>query len=270
MKVVLLAGGFGSRISEESQFKPKPMIEIGGMPILWHIMKEYAYYGHTDFIICAGYKQEYIKDWFANYFLHNSDVTFDYRNGKNEMTVHQTDMEPWRVTIVDTGYNTMTGGRIKRVQKYVGDETFMLTYGDGVCDVEIDKLVSFHKSHGKKATLTAVKMSQDKGVLDITKDQAVRAFREKNSGDGAPINAGYMVLEPSVFELLTDDTCVFERKPLETLAKEGELMSYIHEGFWQCMDNIREKAMLEKLLADDKAPWKRWERSVPEIPEYSK
>ncbi len=165
MKVVLLAGGFGSRISEESQFKPKPMIEIGGMPIIWHIMKEYAYYGHTEFIICAGYKQEYIKEWFGNYFLHNSDVTFDYRHGKNEMIVHQTNMEPWKVTVVDTGYNTMTGGRIKRIQKYVGDEPFLMTYGDGVCDVEIDKLIEFHKNHGKLATLTAVKMAQDKGGL---------------------------------------------------------------------------------------------------------
>lgn len=270
MKVVLLAGGFGSRISEESQFKPKPMIEIGGMPILWHIMKEYAYYGHTDFIICAGYKQEYIKDWFANYFIHNSDVTFDYSNGKNEMTVHQTNMEPWKVTVVDTGYNTMTGGRIKRIEKYVGNETFLMTYGDGVCDVEIDKLVAFHKSHGKLATLTAVKMAQDKGVLDITKDQAVRAFREKNANDGAPINAGYMVLEPGIFELLDGDDCVFERKPLTTLAEQGQLMSYIHEGFWQCMDNIREKSMLERLLAENKAPWKRWERSIPEMPDYAK
>lgn len=270
MKVVLLAGGFGSRISEESQFKPKPMIEIGGMPILWHIMKEYAYYGHTEFIICAGYKQEYIKAWFSNYFLYNSDVTFDYRNGKNEMTVHQTNMEPWKVTIVDTGYNTMTGGRIKRIQPYVGNEPFLMTYGDGVCDVEIDKLIDFHKSHGKVATLTAVKMAQDKGILEITKDQAVRSFREKNSTDGAPINAGYMVLQPEIFELLTDDNCVFERKPLETLAARGELMSYIHKGFWQCMDNIREKIMLEQLLVEDAAPWKRWEHQVPDVPEYSK
>ena len=270
MKVVLLAGGFGSRISEESQFKPKPMIEIGGMPILWHIMKEYAYYGHTEFIICAGYKQEYIKEWFANYFLHNSDVTFDYRNGKNEMTIHQTNMEPWKVTVVDTGYNTMTGGRIKRIQKYVGYESFMMTYGDGVCDVEIDKLLDFHKSHGKLATLTAVKMAQDKGVLDITKDQAVRAFREKNAADGAPINAGYMVLEPQVFDLLDGDSCVFEKTALVELAEKGELMSYIHEGFWQCMDNIREKSLLEKLLAEDKAPWKRWDRQIPNIPDYAK
>lgn len=266
MKVVLLAGGFGSRISEESQFKPKPMIEIGGMPILWHIMKEYAYYGHIEFIICAGYKQEYIKEWFANYFLHNSDVTFDYRNGKNEMTVHQTNMEPWKVTVVDTGYNTMTGGRIKRIQKYVGNEPFLMTYGDGVCDVEIDKLVEFHKSHGKLATLTAVKLAQDKGVLDIGGNNAVKAFREKNLADGAPINAGYMVLQPEVFDLLEGgDACVFEKTALVKLAQEGELMSYVHTGFWQCMDNIREKTMLEKLLAENKAPWKRWERTVPSL-----
>ena len=265
MKVVLLAGGFGSRISEESQFKPKPMIEIGGMPILWHIMKEYAYYGHSDFIICAGYKQEYIKEWFANYFLHNSDVTFDYRNGKNEMIVHQTNMEPWKVTVVDTGYNTMTGGRIKRIQKYVGNEPFFMTYGDGVCDVEIDKLIEFHKSHGKLATLTAVKMAQDKGVLEI-EEGTVKSFREKNAADGAPINAGYMVLEPQVFDFLKgDDACIFEKTALVKLAEQGELMSYVHTGFWQCMDNIREKNMLEKLLAEDKAPWKRWDRSVPNL-----
>ena len=265
MKVVVLAGGFGSRISEESQFKPKPMIEIGGMPILWHIMKEYAYYGHTEFIICAGYKQEYIKEWFANYFLHNSDVTFDYRNGKNEMIVHQTNMEPWKVTVVDTGYNTMTGGRIKRIQKYVGNEPFFMTYGDGVCDVEIDKLIEFHKSHGKLATLTAVKMAQDKGVLEI-EEGTVKSFREKNAADGAPINAGYMVLEPQVFDFLKgDDACIFEKTALVKLAEQGELMSYVHTGFWQCMDNIREKNMLEKLLAEDKAPWKRWDRSVPNL-----
>ncbi len=270
MKVVLLAGGFGSRISEESVFKPKPMIEIGGMPILWHIMKEYAYYGHNEFIICAGYKQEYIKEWFANYFLHNSDVCFDFRDGKNEMTVLESHPEPWKITVVDTGYNTMTGGRIKRIQKYVGNETFFMTYGDGVCDVDINKLFDFHKSHGKKATLTAVKIAQDKGVLNIGGDNAVRSFREKNLSDGAPINAGYMVLEPSVFDYIEGDDTVLERKPLETLAKEGELMSYIHEGFWQCMDNIREKSMLEKLLATDKAPWKKWDRTIPNVPDYSK
>lgn len=270
MKVVLLAGGFGSRISEESQFKPKPMIEIGGMPILWHIMKEYSYYGHNEFIICAGYKQEYIKEWFANYFLQNSDVSFDWRNGSNEMTIHHSELEPWKVTVVDTGYNTMTGGRIKRIQKYVGNEPFFMTYGDGVCDVDIDKLLLFHKSHGKLATLTAVRQAQDKGVLDITKDQAVRAFREKNVSDGAPINAGYMVLEPQVFDLLDGDDCIFEKTALVKLAAEGQLMSYIHTGFWQCMDNIREKSILEKLLAEGKAPWKRWERSIPKIPDYAK
>lgn len=269
MKVVLLAGGFGSRISEESQFKPKPMIEIGGMPILWHIMKEYSFFGYNEFIICAGYKQEYIKEWFANYFLHNSDVSFDFRDGKNDMTVHHTSMEPWKVTVVDTGYNTMTGGRIKRIQKYVGNEPFLMTYGDGVCDVEIDKLVEFHKSHGKLATLTAVKMSQDKGVLDID-DNVVKAFREKNANDGAPINAGYMVLQPEVFDMLDGDSCVFEKTALVELAERGELMSYVHEGFWQCMDNIREKSMLEKLLAENKAPWMRWERQIPIIPDYAK
>ncbi len=263
MKVVLLAGGFGSRISEESVFKPKPMIEIGSMPILWHIMKEYSWYGHNEFIICAGYRQEYIKEWFANYFLYNSDVSFDYRGGKSEMTVHHSNLEPWKVTVVDTGYNTMTGGRIKRVQEYVGEETFFMTYGDGVCDVDINQLLKFHKSHGKIVTLTAVKLVQDKGVLDIGGDNAVKSFREKNQTDGAPINAGYMVLEPAVFDLLDGDDCVFERKPLETLAAKGELMSYQYDGFWQCMDNIREKQMLEKLLQENRAPWKKWSREVP-------
>lgn len=265
MKVVLLAGGFGSRISEESVFKPKPMIEIGGMPILWHIMKEYSYYGHNEFIICAGYKQEYIKEWFNNYFLHNSDVTFDYRNGKNEVTIHESHPEPWKVTVVDTGYNTMTGGRIKRIQKYVGNETFMMTYGDGVCDVDINKLLDYHKSHGKLATLTAVKMAQEKGVLDISENNSVRSFREKSSLDGAPINAGYMVLQPEVFDMLDGDSCVFEKTALVELADKCELMSYIHKGFWQCMDNIREKNMLENLLAQNKAPWKRWDRQIPSI-----
>lgn len=263
MKTVILAGGFGTRISEESAFKPKPMIEIGGMPILWHIMKEYAHYGHTDFIICAGYRQEYIKEWFANYFLYNSDVTFDYKDGKNEMTVHTSRIEPWRVTIVDTGYNTMTGGRIKRIQPYVGNETFFMTYGDGVCDVDINKLLEFHQKHGKIATLTAVKMAQEKGILDIGGDNAVKSFREKNISDGAPINAGYMVLNPQIFDYLEGDETIFERTPLVALAEKGELMSYIHEGFWQCMDNIREKMKLDELLAAGVAPWKKWEGDVP-------
>ena len=262
MKTVLLAGGFGTRIGEESQFKPKPLIDIGGMPILWHIMKEYAYYGHTDFIICAGYKQQVIKQWFADYFLRSSDVTFDYHNGKNEMTVHESHAEPWQVTVVDTGLNTMTGGRIKRIQKYIGDEPFLMTYGDGVCDVDINKLIEFHKGHGKIATLTAVLQDQSKGVLDIGGDNAVKSFREKKQSDGAPINAGYMVFQPEIFDYLEGDTTVLEREPLEKLAEEGQLMSYMHRGFWQCMDNIREKEMLEKLLAKGKAPWKVWEDRI--------
>lgn len=259
MKVVLLAGGFGTRISEESENKPKPMVEIGGKPILWHIMKEYSYYGHNEFIICAGYKQEYIKKWFADYFLNNSDVTFDYNDGKNEMSIHQSHCEPWKVTVVDTGLNTMTGGRIKRIQKYIGDETFFMTYGDGVCDVDINKLLDYHRSNGKIATLTAVLQDQSKGVLDIGGDNAVKSFREKSLSDGAPINAGYMVLESEVFNYIDGDETVFERNPLEKLASEGQLMSYMHRGYWQCMDNIREKKLLEKLLENGKAPWKKWE-----------
>ncbi len=258
MKVVILAGGFGTRISEESQFKPKPMIEIGGKPILWHIMKEYAAFGYNDFIICAGYKQYVIKEWFADYFLHNSDITFDFTHGKNEMTVHSQHCEPWRVTVVDTGLNTMTGGRIKRIQRFVGNEPFMMTYGDGVCDVNIAKLVEFHKSHGKIATLTSVLQNQDKGILDIDENNSVKAFREKNVSDGSMINAGYMVLQPEIFDYLEDDTTVFEKKPLERVAAKGELMSYCHHGFWQCMDTAREKEMLEKMWITGNAPWKVW------------
>lgn len=258
MKVVLLAGGFGTRIGEESQFKPKPMIELGGMPIIWHIMKLYSHYGFNDFLVCAGYKQEVIKDWFANYFLHSSDVTFDYRNEKCDITVHSNACEPWRVTVVDTGLRTMTGGRIKRIQKYVGDERFFMTYGDGVCDVDISKLLEFHKAHGKLATLTAVKIGQEKGVLNIGGDNAVKSFREKNLVDAPPINAGFMVLEPKVFDYIDGDNQPFEREPLERLAKDGELMSYVHKGFWQCMDNVREKKMLEQLLDNGQAPWKVW------------
>lgn len=259
MKVVLLAGGAGTRISEESQYKPKPMIDIGEQPILWHIMKEYSFYGHNEFIICAGYKQQVIKQWFADYFLRNSDVSFDYRKGENEMTIHESHTEPWKVTVVDTGLNTMTGGRIKRIQKYVGNEPFLMTYGDGVCDVDINKLVEFHKEHGKIATLTAVLQDQSKGVLDIGGDNAVKSFREKQVSDGVPINAGYMVLQPEIFDYISGDATVFEKEPLEQLAAKGELMSYIHKGYWQCMDNMREKAELEKLLANNKAPWKKWE-----------
>lgn len=258
MKVVLLAGGFGTRISEESQYKPKPMLEIGGKPILWHIMKEYSYYGFNDFIICAGYKQHIVKEWFADYFLHNSDITFDFTQGRNDMTVHNQHCEPWEVTVVDTGLHTMTGGRIKRIQPYVGDEPFMMTYGDGVCDVDIAKLLDFHKSHGKIATLTAVQQEQQKGVLDIGGDNAVRSFREKQASDGALINAGYMVLEPEIFRYLDGDSCVFEQSPLQRLAAEGQLMSYTHRGFWQCMDNKREMEDLEKLIQKGNAPWIKW------------
>lgn len=259
MKVVILAGGLGTRISEESQFKPKPMIEIGGQPILWHIMKLYSHYGYNEFVICAGYKQHMIKEYFADYFLHTSDVTFDFTSGRNEMTVHYNNSEPWKVTVVDTGLNTMTGGRIKRIQPYIGNEPFMLTYGDGVCDVDIAKLVEFHKQHGKLATLTAVIQKQQKGILDIEESGTVKSFREKQANDGAAINAGFMVLQPEVFDYLQDgDATVFETKPLEKLVDEGQLMSYRHTGFWQCMDTAREKEMLEKLWASGQAPWKVW------------
>ncbi len=258
MKTVILAGGFGTRISEESQFKPKPMVELGNMPILWHIMKLYSHYGFNEFIICAGYKQHVIKEYVANYFLHSSDITYDFTNGRSEMTVHHSHVEPWKVTVVDTGLNTMTGGRVKRVQEYVEDEPFMLTYGDGVCDVDISELVKFHKAHGKLATLTTVTQKQQKGVLSIDAVGAVKSFREKQEGDGAPINAGFMVLQPEVFDYLEGDQTVLEREPLERLVAEGQLMSYRHTGFWQCMDNIREKEVLEKLWASGQAPWKVW------------
>lgn len=259
MKVVLLAGGFGTRIFEESQFKPKPMIEIGGKPILWHIMKEYSYYGYNEFIICAGYKQHVIKEWFADYFLLNSDVTFDYTKGTNDFIVHTQHVEPWKVTVVDTGLNTMTGGRIKRIQPYIGNEPFFMTYGDGVCDVDINKLLEFHRKHGKTATLTAVMLEQQKGVLDIDGKNAVKSFREKSQNDGAPINAGYMVLNPEIFNYIEGDKTIFEREPLERLANEGQLMSYMHRGFWQCMDTKREMDVLENMLIKGTAPWKRWE-----------
>lgn len=257
MKVVLLAGGMGTRISEESNIRPKPMIEIGGMPILWHIMKEYSYYGYNDFIICAGYRQHMIKEWFADYFLHTSDITFDFTEGNN-MVIHDMHTEPWRVTVVDTGLNTMTGGRIKRIRKYIGNEPFMMTYGDGVCDVNIVDLVKFHESHGKIATLTAVMLEQQKGVLDIGIDNYVRSFREKTMHDSIPINAGYMVLNPEIFDYIDGDDTVFEAEPMQKLAKNSELVSYMHKGFWQCMDTQREKNVLEALYSSGKAPWVKW------------
>jgi len=257
VKVVLLAGGTGTRISEESQYRPKPMVEIGGMPILWHIMKEYSHYGFYEFIICAGYKQHMIKEWFSDYFLHTSDITFNFTNA-NSVTIHNQKTEPWKVTVVDTGRYTMTGGRIKRVQNYIGAETFMMTYGDGVCDVNILKLLEYHRQSGKKATLTAVNVEQRFGLLDI-QEGAVRSFREKSKKDANTINAGYMVLEPAIFDLLEDDNTVFEKAPLTALAAESELASYLHKGYWQCMDNKLEYDQLNDLWESGNAPWKVWD-----------
>ena len=257
MKVVILAGGLGTRISEESHLKPKPMIEIGGWPILWHIMKYYSEFGFHEFVICLGYKQYVVKEFFADYFLHRSDVTFDLAN--NLMEVHNHTVEPWKVTLVDTGLYTMTGGRVKRIQPYIGDEPFMLTYGDGVCNVDLRALTEFHQSHGRTATITTVNIGQQKGVLDIDDGNVVRSFREKSANDGAIINGGFMVLNPEIFSYLEDDTTVFEQGPMKRLAQEGQLMSFYHDGFWQCMDTQREMKKLEELWQSGKAPWKIWE-----------
>lgn len=257
MKVVLLAGGLGTRISEESQLRPKPMVEIGGKPILWHIMKEYSYYGFTEFIICAGYKQHMIKEWFADYFIHNSDITFDFTKG-NEMIVHNQNFEPWKVTVIDTGLNTMTGGRIKRIQRYVGDEPFFMTYGDGVSDINLNDLLDYHKSHGKIATLSSAKLQQRFGVFDVDNNCNVTSFKEKIDSDDNRINIGYMVLNPEIFNYIEGDDTVFEKAPLEKLVQDGELKAYIHDGFWQCMDTKREMDMLEELWNTGKAPWKKW------------
>ena len=258
MKVIILAGGFGTRISEESQFKPKPMVDLGGMPILWHIMKIYSAHGFNEFIICAGYKQHVIKEYFADYFLHTSDVTFDFTSGKNEMTVHRNTSEPWKVTIVDTGLNTLTGGRVKRVKDYIGNEPFMLTYGDGVSDINITELIKFHQSHGKAITISAYNVGQRFGVLDINEDGSINEFREKIQGDGNLINAGFMVCQPEFIEYIDDDNTSLEKAPLERAAGDGQLMAYKHEGFWQCMDTVREKEQLEKMWASGNAPWKVW------------
>lgn len=257
MKAVILAGGFGTRISEESEYKPKPMLEIGEMPILWHIMKCYSAFGIDEFIICAGYKQYVIKEWFADYFLHTSDITFDFTHG-NAMEVLEQHAEHWKVTVVDTGLNTMTGGRVKRIQRYVGNEPFYLTYGDAVSNVDIRKLTEFHKSHGKCITLTAVSIAQQKGVLDIDDNNTVCSFREKEDLDGAVINAGFMVCNPEIFDYIEGDSIVLEQEPMRMLAAKGELKSYYHNGFWQCMDTKREKDKLEALWASGNAPWKVW------------
>ncbi|MBQ8482504.1 MAG: glucose-1-phosphate cytidylyltransferase [Alphaproteobacteria bacterium] len=258
MKAVILAGGFGTRISEESQFKPKPMIEVGERPILWHIMKIYGTYGINDFIICAGYKQQVIKEWFSNYFLYMSDITFDF-NSENQMTVHNRRSEPWKVTVVDTGLNTMTGGRVKRIRKYVDNETFMLTYGDAVGDVDIGALVDFHKAHGKIGTMSVYNFGQNKGVVDIAEDGCIGEFREKSDFDGDLINIGFMVFEPKIFDYINGDDSVLEKEPLETLVSEKQMMPYVHRGYWQCMDTKREKEKLEVLWESGKAPWKVWE-----------
>lgn len=259
MKVVMLAGGFGTRISEESEFKPKPMIEIGGMPILWHIMKGFSSQGYNEFVICAGYKQHVIKEWFADYFLHTSDITFDYTGEDTKVTIHNKKAEPWKVTVVDTGLNTMTGGRIKRIKDYVGNEPFLLTYGDAVGNVDINQLVEFHRSHKKIGTISVYNFGQNKGVLDIAKDGTVNAFREKSDLDGDLINIGFMVMNPEIFDRIAGDNTVFEQEPLNSLVKDGELIARTHEGFWQCMDTLREKQQLEKLWNSDKCPWKIWE-----------
>ena len=257
MKVVILAGGFGTRISEESELKPKPMIEIGGKPILWHIMKIYSSFGFNDFVICCGYKAYCIKDYFHHYYMHQTDMTIDLE--RNTTEYHNSAAEPWRVTLVDTGLNTMTGGRIKRIQQYIGNEAFMLTYGDGVSNVDIEALLRSHKSSGHRVTLTAVQPSGKFGALEISGESTIKSFAEKPRGDGAWVNGGFFVCEPSIFNYLLDgDETVWERAPLETLAKENQLNAYKHEGFWQPMDTLRDKNELERLWSTGKAPWKAW------------
>jgi len=257
MKVVILAGGMGTRLSEETDLKPKPMAEIGEKPMLWHIMKIYSHYGFNDFVLCLGYKGYMIKEYFANYFLHQADVTIDMKN--NKMEVHHKKAEPWRVTMVDTGLNTMTGGRVKRIQKYVGNEPFMLTYGDGVADIDLKKLVAFHRQHGGHATITAIQPLGRFGAIAMKKDGSVKAFQEKPQGDGAWINGGFFVLEPQIFNYIQDgDPTIWEREPLEGLAKDGQLTAYQHKGFWKCMDTLRDKTELENFWKSGKAPWKVW------------
>ncbi len=257
MKAVILAGGFGTRISEETQTKPKPMIEIGNKPILWHILKIYSHYKINEFIICCGFKGYLIKEYFANYFLHTSDVTFDIQ--QNEMEIHQRNAEPWRVTLIDTGEETMTGGRIKRVASYLNkEEAFCLTYGDGLSDVNISKLIEFHKEHGLNATITATYPPGRFGALEINSENSVISFKEKPIGDGGMINGGFFVLSPKIFDLIEGDNTVWEQEPLELLAKDNQLKAYRHEGFWQCMDTLRDKKLLEQLWESGNAPWQVW------------
>lgn len=257
MKVVILAGGMGTRLAEETSIIPKPMVEIGGHPILWHIMKIYSQYGYNDFIILLGYKGYIIKEYFANYFLHRSDVTFDLE--KNEMTIHEQHCEPWKVTLIDTGLATQTGGRVLRAKKYIGNEPFMLTYGDGVSDIDINKLVEYHKSHKKLATMSSVQPEGRFGALAAGPDGEITSFMEKPKGDGSWINAGFFVLEPKVFDYIKEgDTTIFERAPLENLARDGELYTYKHRGFWKAMDTLREKNQLQEMWDKGDAQWKGW------------
>jgi glucose-1-phosphate cytidylyltransferase len=257
VRVVILAGGFGTRISEESHLKPKPMIEIGEKPILWHIMKIYSHFGYNDFIICLGYKGYCIKEYFAHYYLYESDVTFDFRC-ENQQVIHTHQAEPWRVTLVNTGMDTMTGGRIKRIQKYVGKEPFLMTYGDGVGDVDIQASVAFHRAQGKLATVTATQPSGRYGALGLGYRDVVTDFSEKPQGDGAWVNAGFFVMEPAVFDYIDGDTTILEREPLEKMARDGELTAFKHRGFWQPMDTLRDKVALEKFWQSGHAPWKVW------------
>lgn len=256
MKVVILAGGFGTRLSEETDAKPKPMVEIGGKPILWHIMKMYSSHGFNDFVILLGYKGYVIKEYFSNYFLHQSDVTLDLAN--NTMEIHQNESEPWKVTLIETGLNTMTGGRIKRASKYIDNETFLLTYGDGVSDVNIDELVKVHKIHGKEITMTAVQPAGRYGALNIENDGVVTNFMEKPRGDGSWINGGFFVCEPQVLDYICDDSTIFEKEPLTKLSQNGQLIANKHDGFWECMDTLRDKTNLCQLWDDNQAPWKSW------------
>ena len=255
MKAVILAGGFGTRISEETDVKPKPMIEIGGMPLLWHIMKSYSSYGINEFVICCGYKGYVVKEYFANYFLHMSDVTFDMKN--NKMEVNQKFAESWKVTLVDTGLNTMTGGRLKKIQKYLDNETFCFTYGDGLADIDLKKLINFHKKNNSFATLTAVQPPGKYGALNLKKNKVTK-FEEKPAGDGSWINGGFFVLEPEIFNYLKNDSTVWEKEPLEKMAKQNKVAAYKHSGFWQALDTLRDKNHLQSLWDSNKAPWKIW------------
>jgi len=257
MKVVILAGGYGTRISEESHLKPKPMIEIGDKPILWHIMKYFSSFGFNDFIICAGYKQYAIKEFFADYFLHNSDITFDL--GENTMAIHNNNSEKWKVTVVDTGLDTMTGGRLERIKPYLeGEESFILAYGDGLCDVDLNALLKFHKDNGRTATLMMVNIAQLKGIMEVAKNGVVTSFREKEDEDSSLANGGFMIFNKNIFDYLHGDSTVLEKEPFKQLVDNGEMIGYRHEGFWQCMDTQREKNRLEELWASGSAPWKRW------------